>query len=528
LAPPTKTKVIVNDNTDYFGTDVDDLAIDSNGYAFVENVKLSMVKGNGSCHLNQNNKIATLAAVARVYCQTATKQSSIEIWGGYALLFTPKGFIGQINPQRGADLNKQQFFVPNDIDTATNRTEKLVNGHKYVVVECANAKGEKALAVFQHQQIAEPGKDPQPKLIFIDGETIDNLETLENRLLSKTGQLIELVSQQDKDDSFSKDVLKQVSRYYTIIRNCEDCAEDFFDDIERLVHQDAAGLYQMSVKQPEQLKQALLQYSILEKAKSELNRQYCAQLCQAKGKIYTAQIRTILTLWDSSFSVKKAVLDKQNEWLAVNGQYNMDNMAVLKKIASEAINTTLDSSITKEEFELLNAYPHFISPPSHDLAPIIARLNKKVGIAEATIPAPEAPKPEPIPEAKVAKLVERMKANNAKINDAGITAEISRLNQEDGLTQQIVEAVIDRFDDIKGAERVTTAPGAENLLKRQNSAIEIVEQILGIKTADSKLLGYRLNELLQQLKVPFENDKYKIDPQKINEIKVMVQLLKLL
>jgi len=121
-----------------------------------------------------------------------------------------------------------------------------------------------------------------------------------------------------------------------------------------------------------------------------------------------------------------------------------------------------------------------------------------------------------------------MKANNAKINDAKITTEIARLNQESGLTQEIVQGVIDRFDDIKDAERVTAAPGAEDLIKRQNSAIEIVEQTLGIKTADSKLLGYRLNELLQQLKVPFENDKYEIDPQKINEIKVMVQLLKLL
>ena len=147
-------------------------------------------------------------------------------------------------------------------------------------------------------------------------------------------------------------------------------------------------------------------------------------------------------------------------------------------------------------------------------------------LAKSTEPIPSPP--EPIPEAKVAKLVERMKANNAKINDAKITTEIARLNQESGLTQEIVQGVIDRFDDIKDAERVTTAPGAENLLKRQNSAIEIVEQTLGIKTADSKLLGYRLNELLQQLKVPFENDKYKIDPQKINEIKVMVQLLKLL
>jgi len=533
LAPPTTTPIEIKSNEDYFGSTVGNLDVIDYGYAYIQGSTGEVaIGGRGSAHQENVSGKVIVTDSARVFCHQGTNSGEVHLVGTTGLLFTPETFTKSIKgvyaSEEGSNLTDQYFTVP-DLNTTTTvkRPISINNEHHFIVVECANTAGDKALAVFKQKQITEQGKPAQHQLVFIDGDLSDNYLALEKRLLTKTGQIIDVVDPASKDQEFIAGVKQRQPKILKDIKKGNTMKFSIREGVTDVLGCNLGKLQEYANAHSNQTSQAILEYLFIEQARAQTGVQVDQQIMAEFGKV------PVFNNYENESTVKlfdDLKTHDVNEF-TTSGRFDHVKLTAL----CQQLQASYTDKLTEDQIKMVVAIVDKTNQFEPQEQQEIERYYKLMGIPRPTnfrqpapIPAPEAPKPEPIPEAKVAKLVERMKANNAKINDAGITAEISRLNQEDGLTQQIVEAVIDRFDDIKGAERVTTAPGAENLLKRQNSAIEIVEQILGIKTADSKLLGYRLNELLQQLKVPFENDKYKIDPQKINEIKVMVQLLKLL
>lgn len=323
LAQPIKTNVFVIGNADYFGTDVDNLNVESNGYAYSENVNLSNVMGNGSCHIHQNNEKATLAGDSRVYCQTSSKQSPIEMWGNKNLLFTPKDFDGQFKQENGADAKTQHFIVPDDITKATNKTERSVDGHKYVVVECENlAKDQKAHAVFEEKQIAEPGKQPQSKWIFIDGDLTDNYMALEKRLLQKTSLLIDIVDPAIKDEKTKRGLTDLQDHLYDIIANDRTGNLSKREPIAKILGCKLDELKDKANKEPSLVKSAILEFYINEQVHEEI-----ADL--AVQKTYTQFGKTGFSLqYVPPDLIQKLELDDV-ETYSTNGQVDPDKLTPL-------------------------------------------------------------------------------------------------------------------------------------------------------------------------------------------------------